>query len=185
MNIATITPTELYRLMTEGQKPEILDVRTKAEYEKVRIPGTTLIPLDQLDVREYLARRSAPKDQPIYVLCKGGTRARMACERFIEAGFDNVVLIEGGILQWEACGLPVQREAPNIEAQVRITIGAMNLLGVILGVTVSPYFLLISGFVSCGMIYASLTGKCPLASVLAAMPWNRVTSATACCASGR
>lgn len=185
MKIATITPTELYRIITEGQTPEILDVRTRAEFDKVRIPATTNVPLDQLDVRQYLAKRNASTDQPIYVLCKGGTRARMACERFLEAGFDNVVLIEGGIMQWEACGLPVHRDAPNVEAQVRVTIGAMNLLGVVLGVTVSPYFLLISAFVSCGLIYAGITGKCPLANALAAMPWNRTSSAQACCSATR
>lgn len=184
MKIATITPTELFNLITKGENPEILDVRTPAEYEKVRITQSTNVPLDRLNVHRYLADRTRSSEEPIYVLCKGGTRARMACEQFIQAGFDNVVLIEGGIMQWEACGLPVERAVPNVENQVRLTVGVMNLLGVLLGAFVHPYFLLISAFVSCGLIFAGITGKCPLAALIAAMPWNRM-SAPACCSASR
>ncbi len=181
MKVPTITPVELFQMMNRGENPEILDVRTPAEYEKVRISGTTNIPVDRLNVREYLNNRKASPDKPIYILCKGGTRARMACERFIEAGFANAVLIEGGIMQWEACGLPVERQVPNVESQVRVTIGALNLLGVVLAATISPYFLVIPGFVSCGLIFAGVTGRCPLANVIARMPWNRTAAGAGCC----
>ncbi len=184
MKIATITPTELFNLITKGENPEILDVRTPAEYDKVRISPSANVPLDRLNVNQYLRDRKRSLAQPIYVLCKGGTRARMACEQFIQAGFDNVVLIEGGIMQWEACGLPVERSVPNVENQVRLTVGVMNLLGVLLGAFVNPYFLLISAFVSCGLIFAGITGNCPLAALIAAMPWNRM-SAPACCSTSR
>lgn len=181
MKVATITPVELFSLMTQGKEPEILDVRTPAEYEKVRLARSVNIPLDRLDVARYLANRRSSPDEPIYVLCKGGTRARMACERFLEAGFQNVVLVDGGIMQWEACGLPVERAVPNVESQVRITIGFMNLLGVILAATVTPWFLIVPAFVSCGLLYAGISGKCPMANLIAAMPWNRMTPNSACC----
>ncbi|MGC8740950.1 MAG: rhodanese-like domain-containing protein [Candidatus Sumerlaeaceae bacterium] len=181
MKVSTITPSELFQIVSRGEEPEILDVRTPAEYDAVRILGTKNIPLDRLDVRQYLAHRQASAEKPIYVLCKGGTRARMACERFLEAGFPNAILIDGGIMAWEACNLPIERQVPNVESQVRLTIGTLNLIGVVLAAMVSPYFLILPAFVGCGLIYAGLTGKCPLAHVIASMPWNRVAAGAACC----
>ena len=185
MKVATITPAELFQIVNSGREVEILDVRTPAEYEQVKIPGSINVPLNQLDVHEYMRRRKRAADEPVYVLCKGGVRARTACERFLEAGYPNVVLIEGGIMSWESCGFPVERQVPNVEHQVRLVVGALNLIGVALGAFVNPWFLLISAFLGCGLIYAGLTGKCPMADVIARMPWNRAAMQTACCANNR
>jgi hypothetical protein len=57
--------------------------------------------------------------------------------------------------------------------QVQIAAGSMVVLGVILGVTVSPLFYALSGFVGAGLVFAGVTGTCGLASVLRLMPWNR------------
>jgi hypothetical protein len=43
---------------------------------------------------------------------------------------------------------------------------------VILGVTVNSWFLLLSGFVGCGLIFAGLTDWCGMGLLLARMPWN-------------
>jgi len=46
-------------------------------------------------------------------------------------------------------------------------------LGVLLGVLVSPWFLILSGFVGCGLVFAGATGWCGMALLLARLPWNR------------
>jgi rhodanese-related sulfurtransferase len=184
MKIPTVAPQELHQRIAKGEDVEILDVRTPAEYQEVHLPGSKNVPLDQLDVHQYMSAR-ADAGRPLYVLCKSGARARMACERFHQAGFTNVILVEGGIMNCERAGLPVQRQAPDIESQVRITIGSANLIGLILGVLINPWFLLICAFVSCGLIVAGVRGKCPLASLLALMPWNRRWASASCCATTR
>jgi hypothetical protein len=50
--------------------------------------------------------------------------------------------------------------------------GALVLLGVVLGLTVSPWFLAIAGFVGVNLLQSAFTGFCPLATILrkAGMP---------------
>ncbi|MFN3400784.1 MAG: YgaP-like transmembrane domain [Ferrovibrio sp.] len=49
----------------------------------------------------------------------------------------------------------------------------MAFLGAVLAWFVSPWFILLSGFVGAGLMMAGLTGFCGMARLLAAMPWNR------------
>ena len=48
------------------------------------------------------------------------------------------------------------------------------LTGVLLGVLVSPWFLILSGFVGAGLFFAGASGWCGMAKLLALMPWNKV-----------
>lgn len=177
---ATIAPADLDRLRAAGPV-EILDVRTPAEFAAVRIPGARNLPLDRLDARD-LAGRSAP----LYVICQGGVRSRTACERLAEAGVAGAVDVAGGIAAWRAAGLPVEgsgRSVFGVERQVRCIIGAGVVAGAVLAITVHPWWAALSGGFGAGLFVAGLTGLCPLALLVAAMPWNR--GGGACCSAGK
>ena len=47
------------------------------------------------------------------------------------------------------------------------------LLGVALGVLVSPVFYALSAFVGTGLLFAGVSGFCGMARLLGMMPWNR------------
>ncbi|MEN9247837.1 MAG: DUF2892 domain-containing protein, partial [Gloeomargarita sp. GMQP_bins_69] len=57
--------------------------------------------------------------------------------------------------------------------QVQIVAGSLVLLGTILGATVSPWFLLLSGFVGAGLVFAGVTNTCALGMLLAKLPYNQ------------
>jgi len=80
----------------------ILDVREPDEWEAVHIPGATLIPLDQLADRVA----EVPADQPIVVVCRSGNRSRAGRDILIDAGFDQVTSMAGGLNEWQTLGLP-------------------------------------------------------------------------------
>jgi rhodanese-related sulfurtransferase len=82
----------------------LLDVRTQEEWDSQYVPGATLIPLDQLENR--LAE--LPQDQEIVVMCRSGNRSQTGRDILLEAGFDNVTSMQGGINQWSAAGYPTQ-----------------------------------------------------------------------------
>lgn len=72
-------------------------------------------------------------------------------------------------------GLPVVASVKtrwSLERQVRLGAGLLVLAGVILGVLISAYWLLLSGFVGMGLTFAGLTDICPMGILLGKMPWN-------------
>jgi rhodanese-related sulfurtransferase len=119
----------------------------------------------------------------LYVICRSGNRSSKACQKFIDAGYTNVVNVEGGTSAWDAAGLPVVRgkKAMSLERQVRIAAGFLVLLGTVLGFLLHPYFLAVPAFVGAGLMFAGITDTCGMGMLLAKMPWNR----TAKCNSGQ
>jgi rhodanese-related sulfurtransferase len=175
----TITPAELAARISAGKACELLDVRTPAEFGTVHAAGARLLPLDRLDVASVLATRAAPCE-PLYILCKSGGRAKKAREKFCAAGCDLAVVVEGGTDAWVAAGLPSVRGTSRVislERQVRIVAGLIVLAGVILALTVHPYFIYLAGFVGAGLTFAGITDFCGMGMLLARMPWNRGTGA--------
>jgi molybdopterin/thiamine biosynthesis adenylyltransferase/rhodanese-related sulfurtransferase len=75
---------------------QLLDVREATEYAIARISGSTLIPLVELPGR--LAELDP--GQTWVVTCHRGPRALRACALLRQAGFQQVLLLEGGIDAW-------------------------------------------------------------------------------------
>lgn len=165
----TISPADLHARIATGAKPLLVDVRAPAEHAALHVPGTILIPLDQLDPA------TVPKDQGvIHLLCGGGGRATRAAEKLEAAGVPCCV-VAGGTRAWEAAGLPVNRGrgAISIERQVRIGAGSLVLLGVVLGLTVHPGLSGIAGIVGAGLVFAGISDWCGMGLLLARAPWNQ------------
>lgn len=57
----------------------------------------------------------------------------------------------------------------NIDRLVLAIAGTLTLLSTVLAATVSPWWLLLTGFVGLNQLQASLTGLCPAASLLSRM----------------
>src|SRR5690349_16040274 len=108
MNLRTITPQELHELWKIGKHVDLIDVRTPAEFHELHIEGARLVPLERLDPATVEQERDVSSNEPLYLVCRSGSRARQACEKFVKAGFLNVVNVEGGTLACEQAGLPVR-----------------------------------------------------------------------------
>jgi rhodanese-related sulfurtransferase len=174
MTVRTISPQELKRLKEEGNRIELIDVRTPLEYREVHVESACNIPLDTLDPPKIIHNRHESTNAPLYILCRSGGRAKQACEQFITAGYPNVVNVEGGTLACIDAGLPVIRgkNVISLERQVRIAAGLMILVGVVLGYSLHSGIFCLSGFVGAGLIFAGITDTCPMALLIAKMPWN-------------
>lgn len=184
MSLKSISPRQLCDLSASGQTIELIDVRTPMEFYDVHADCAKNVPLDTLDPAKVMLGRSAPGDRPLYVVCRSGGRSKQACEKFLTAGFPNVVNVEGGTLAWIEAGLPVVRgkkKMISLERQVRIVAGLLVVLGIVSGWFVHPGFLGLSAFCGLGLIYAGLTDRCGMGLLLAKMPWNRVRDADAPC----
>ena len=183
--IETISPAALEELRRSGKPVDVLDVRTPAEYREVHLTYARNIPLDKLDPRAVMQARNGSCDQPLFIICRSGARGKQACEKFVAAGYCNVINVEGGTLACEAAQLPLERgkKAISLDRQMRILIGFLVLAGAGLGWLVHPGFIGLSAFCGAGLIFAGITDRCPLAMLVAKMPWNQVNEEPRCCGS--
>ncbi|WP_182865357.1 rhodanese-like domain-containing protein [Rhodopirellula sp. JC639] len=161
--------------LRRGAEIELIDVRMPTEYREVHAECARNVPLESLDPQRVMAERNGQGTQPLYVICRGGTRSSQACQRFIDAGHENVVNVEGGTLAWDKAGLPVVRgkKSLSLQQQMQITAGTLTVLGVVLAQLVHPSFIALSGFIGAGLIFAGISGYCPMSSMIARMPWNQ------------
>ncbi len=180
MSIETITPRQLGDLLREGRRVDLIDVRTPIEFREVHLQAARNVPLDRLDPKAVMAERGHAASQPLYVVCKSGSRGKQACEQFLAAGFTNIVNVEGGTLACVEAGLPVKtgKKAISLERQVRIAAGTLVLTGAVLGTFVHPYWVGLSAFVGAGLVFAGVTDTCGMAIMLGRMPWNQVREGT-------
>ena len=179
MSITVISPAKFAELCKEGKKTDLIDVRTPVEYREVHLEIARNVPLDQLDVAALMHARNNPAHEPLYVICLSGSRGQQACEKFLKAGYSNVVNIEGGTMACVEAGLPVVRgkKAMSLERQVRIAAGSLVLLGAVLSF-VHPAFIGLSAFVGAGLVFAGITDTCGMGMILARMPWNQCSQST-------
>jgi rhodanese-related sulfurtransferase len=91
-----------FQLREEGAF--VLDVRQPDEWNEAHIPGATLIPLDQLETR----LSEVPTDQKVLVYCRSGNRSKEGRDILLDAGFEQVTSMSGGIKEWSAAGYPTQ-----------------------------------------------------------------------------
>ena len=174
--IETISPKALFQRIQEGESVEIIDVRTPAEFRSWHANPSRLVPLDALDCDKIMAGRNGNAGAPLYVMCKSGMRSSQACKKFVEANHDCVVLIEGGLEAWEREGLPVERtgrEMISVDRQVRVAVGLMIIAAGLSGIFVAPWAAWLPVLFGVGLLQSGITDTCPLAMLIARMPWNR------------
>ncbi len=98
----SISVSEAYDLYQKGAF--ILDVRTQEEWNQFHVPNAVLIPLDQLRSRID----EIPIDRPIIVVCRSGNRSQQGRDILLNAGFEHVTSMNGGLIEWRANGYPIQ-----------------------------------------------------------------------------
>lgn len=93
--------------MQQGDEPFLfLDCRGADEYATASIPGTQLIPMNEL--RERLGELEPYRDGLIVVHCHHGGRSLQVAKALREVGFERVQSMAGGIDDWS------QRIDPSI-----------------------------------------------------------------------
>ena len=97
-----VSVSDAYSLYQNGAF--VLDVRTLEEWNEFHAPNTTLIPLDQLPARI----NEVPRDRQIVVVCRSGNRSQQGRDILLNAGFERVTSMTGGLNEWRTNGYPVE-----------------------------------------------------------------------------
>lgn len=99
--VPSITPRQLWQQLHQEPAPLVVDVREPREYKQGHIPQAQLIPLPRLwtDLPEL------PTERPVVFVCRGGRRSSRAVSLLQTKGYTNVLVLQGGMLAWEAADL--------------------------------------------------------------------------------
>ncbi len=153
----------------------IIDVRSPQEYAGERLARAENVPLPEIG----RACSGWSKAEPLLVMCKAGVRSRQAAEQLVSAGFGEVTTLVGGIDACRKAGVPLVfvRKAIPIIRQVLIAAGGLLLIGLALG-RLNSAWLLLDWVVAAGLVFAGVSGYCPMAWVMERMPWNKTGT---CC----
>jgi rhodanese-related sulfurtransferase len=156
----------------DDEEVMLVDVREPSEFAGERISGSILFPLSKFNT-ELLPVEGEKK---LVLYCQRGNRSAQAAQKLFVAGFDSVTHLRGGLEAWKQAGLETQvnKSAPiSIMRQVQIVAGSLVLTGTLLGAFVSPWFLIFSGFVGGGLLFAGISNTCALGMLLAKLPYNQ------------
>lgn len=91
-----IDVVEAKRMMDE-EDTIILDVREEDELSEGYIDGSINIPLDSLE--DNIKKAISDKTAFILVYCRSGRRSKIAAEKLVSMGYENVYDF-GGIIDW-------------------------------------------------------------------------------------
>jgi rhodanese-related sulfurtransferase len=98
MMVRQITPRELAKQLANGHPVSLIDVRQAWENQLASLPGSQLIPLNELAQR--IQEITPPPDTPVIVYCHHGIRSQSAADFLDRAGIGNVSSLSGGIDAW-------------------------------------------------------------------------------------
>ena len=160
------------KMWLERGEALLIDVRELPEYTAEHIPDAQLLPLSTFDP----ARVPQEAGKKVVLHCVMGMRSAQAGQKLLDAGFTTVYNFRGGVQAWKDAGYATargQRTPLSLQRQVQIASGSLVLLGTLLGGIVSPWFLLLSGAVGVGLVYAGVSGTCVMTTLLARLPYNQ------------
>lgn len=80
---------------------QIVDVRSRQEWQTGHAPRAKHIPLDQLQAR----LGELNQNRPVAFICQSGARSKTATKIARQAGID-AININGGMSAWQRAGLP-------------------------------------------------------------------------------
>ena len=102
-SVPPVTIEQAEKQLAEGA--QLLDVRTKEEWDEGHLKGATLVTVTEEGFLEKAKAKLDPK-KPVVVYCRSGKRSAMATEKLRAAGF-TVHDLSGGITAWQTAGKPV------------------------------------------------------------------------------
>ncbi len=100
-NVPHLSPEALWDQLHTETVPLVVDVREPREYRRGHIPNAVLVPLSKLLIENV----DLPQNQPIVLVCRRGRRSRRAAYVLQQAGCQDLAILQGGMVAWEAAGL--------------------------------------------------------------------------------
>lgn len=97
-SVPEVAPDDLRRQLESDDPPQILDVRTRREYNNGHIPGAVHVPITRL--RSRVERLPFDPRKPVVTICLTAHRSIPAVRALKTCGYRNVRQLAGGMSAW-------------------------------------------------------------------------------------
>ena len=113
-----VAAAEVSAALDSGAVGLVVDVREPHEFREGHLPDAVNIPRGLLEVRADAASPmthaalNAERSGRVVVYCtrNPGARSLLAAQTLASMGYEGVEVLDGGLVAWDAAGLPVQRD---------------------------------------------------------------------------
>lgn len=100
----TLNPQQLVNHINQ-QQAVVVDLREAGEFKQGHIVNAINIPHAKLASR--IGELDAYKSKPLVLVCKMGQHSGAAGKQLVEAGFEQVSRLSGGMAEWQNSQLPL------------------------------------------------------------------------------
>lgn len=94
----SVSVDEFAKVIADNQV-QLIDTRTEAEFNEGHIPGAINIDVNESDFETKVGQK-IDKTRPIALYCRGGRRSKIAAERIVALGYDDIIELNTGFLSW-------------------------------------------------------------------------------------
>src|SRR5262245_55065577 len=101
--VSLLTPQALQT----SEPPAVIFVDTSQDFARGHVPGAYWVPRGWLELR--IAEVVPTRETSVAVTCLDGRSASLAGATLKELGYQNVAVLDGGMVAWQKAGLPVEK----------------------------------------------------------------------------
>lgn len=95
----TLVSTEEMKTLLELEDVQLVDVRTKAEYNLGNLVNSQNIDFNSPTFNDDIA--GLDKEKPVILYCKKGGRSAKCAKKMQKAGFKKIYDLKGGFSKWQ------------------------------------------------------------------------------------
>lgn len=107
--VRQLSVEEVYQILQNQPGAIIIDVRTQEEFNGPlgHIAGAQLKPVQEMQT--WAAQIDSLKDKQLILICRTVNRSGKAAEYLRSRGFKNLLTVQGGMVEWNNKGYPVEK----------------------------------------------------------------------------
>lgn len=100
---------EVYQILQNQPDAMVIDVRTQEEFSGPlgHIAGAQLKPVQEM--QNWASQIDSLKNQQVILICRTVNRSGKAADYLRSRGFKNLVAVQGGMVEWNNKGYPVEK----------------------------------------------------------------------------
>ncbi len=106
--VINIRAQNFYATLQQTKNPQLLDIRTKREYQRGHLKNAILVDYYNPNFANNIKKLHLDTNKPVFIYCRSGHRSGHAIKIFKKLGFKVIYNLVFGINEWYTQKLPIE-----------------------------------------------------------------------------